>query len=533
MNKSNLNLYRADIDGLRAIAVLLVIFYHLQWSFFSAGFLGVDVFFVISGYLITLHISQSLFLEKFSLKQFYLKRMRRILPALLFLLVVTSFFAWLFLLPDALLGYTKSLLAALLSFSNIYFYNSFNFGYFATDASVISLLHTWSLGVEEQFYIIWPLLLLVCFRVKSSYLMLSVMASIILFLSLFLYITIDSNMAYYMPFTRAFELLFGAILALFSKQIKLVKSILIANVLSLVGIVIILLPAIMLSKSDFPSFWAVVPCVGVVLIIFTGGLQKSYTPYVNKVLALKPLVNVGLISYSLYLWHWPIIAYLNYLSISITPYTGIAVILASILMASLSYFLVEKPLRYKVIFPFGKTFFTFILLPLFLFSIFALVVRINSQFGYNQYYKDVQQLSSTYYGVIKEDDGCHNSGTDVSLPSKNKCLIGDRSKKQIKVLVVGDSHAMAETGMLDVMLKNAGLKAYVATKSSGPFLIGKLKDWNQYFPMKRNNLLLRDIQESKYKYVIIGGSWNDVYLENIQIQDQKNTKPWQGLMYGL
>lgn len=161
--------YRKDIDGLRALAVLSVIFFHLDISFFKSGFLGVDIFFVISGYLITSIIIRDLQEGRFSLKNFYLRRARRILPALIAVLVFSSFFAWLVLLPAELRQFAKTMVSALASLSNIYFYNSLSFGYFASDASIIPLLHTWSLGIEEQFYFFWPVMLIFVFNLGISW----------------------------------------------------------------------------------------------------------------------------------------------------------------------------------------------------------------------------------------------------------------------------------------------------------------------------------------------------------------------------
>lgn len=160
--------YRSDIDGLRAFAVLSVVLYHLEVSWIKSGFLGVDIFFVISGFLITKIIVRDLQDGTFSIKNFYLRRVRRILPALIFILAFLSFFAWLILLPQDLLNYAKSMLSAIVSVSNLFFFKTLNFGYFATDSSTIPLLHTWSLGVEEQFYIAWPVILIILFKLNTS-----------------------------------------------------------------------------------------------------------------------------------------------------------------------------------------------------------------------------------------------------------------------------------------------------------------------------------------------------------------------------
>ena len=158
--------YRKDIDGLRALAVVSVVLFHLDISWVKSGFLGVDIFFVISGYLITTIIIRDFKENTFSLKNFYLRRIRRILPALITVLLMSTIFAWLILLPQDLINYSKSLVSALASVSNLYFFKVLNFGYFSTDATVIPLLHTWSLGIEEQFYMFWPLILMLVFNVS-------------------------------------------------------------------------------------------------------------------------------------------------------------------------------------------------------------------------------------------------------------------------------------------------------------------------------------------------------------------------------
>ncbi|MGX9892707.1 acyltransferase family protein [Francisella orientalis] len=161
--------YYKHIDGLRALAVLAVVLFHLDISWVKSGFLGVDIFFVISGFLITIIIIRDLENKTFSIKAFYLRRMRRILPAFIVVLIFSTVFAWLILLPQDLRDYSKSLVSALGSFSNLYFFSSLNFGYFSTDSELIPLLYTWSLGIEEQFYIFWSLFLIAVFYIPVKF----------------------------------------------------------------------------------------------------------------------------------------------------------------------------------------------------------------------------------------------------------------------------------------------------------------------------------------------------------------------------
>ena len=202
--------YRKDIDGLRAFAVISVVLFHLELSQVKSGFLGVDIFFVISGYLITTIILRDLEQGIFSIKNFYLRRIRRILPALIVVSIFTSFFAWLFLLPQDLINYSWSLVSALGSFSNLFFFKTLNFGYFSTVSSIIPLLHTWSLGIEEQFYIVWPIILILLFKLKpSSKKNLATITAILIIASISFFFWKHFPKFYYILMARGFELLFG------------------------------------------------------------------------------------------------------------------------------------------------------------------------------------------------------------------------------------------------------------------------------------------------------------------------------------
>ena len=318
--------YRKDIDGLRAFAVLSVIFFHLNVSWIKSGFLGVDIFFIISEYLITSIIIRDLQNNSFSLKNFYLRRIRRILPALIVVLSVSTFFAWLILLPQDLTDYCESLISAIASISNIFFFLKLDFGYFGQYSQIIPLRHTWSLGVEEQFYMIWPLILILLFRLnfatKKKLLIISVIFLVIsatIFLSgEFKLYVLSSQRWYYFPTHRAFELLFGCCLAIFlNNNLKTsINNKLALNILSIIATIMMIIPIFFINVS-FPSFWTITACFGATLYIYCGN-NTNLTPVINKILCLKPFVAIGLISYSLYLWHWPIISYINYLSIEKT-----------------------------------------------------------------------------------------------------------------------------------------------------------------------------------------------------------------------
>ena len=326
--------YYKSLDGLRALAVISVVLFHLRIRYIPSGYLGVDVFFVLSGFLITNNILKSIVNGSFSIKIFYLKRMKRILPALLTVLLCTIAVSYFLFGPNSLKNYSHSLLATILSFSNIYFYYSLNFGYFNTDSSVIPLLNTWSLGIEEQFYFVWPLLLMgFCYFFDAqksnfrAYNAIKLLCFLCLIISLLLFFHYRSVKYYYSPFTRAFELLFGCFLAV-SIQKKYIKNIgrLSINMLSLISIILIIFP-IFFQQKIYPSVSSVLVCLGSVIFIYVS-LNKTKAIF-HKIFEFRVITSIGLISYSLYLWHWPIIAYIHYLSIPLTLFVQVMIISSS------------------------------------------------------------------------------------------------------------------------------------------------------------------------------------------------------------
>lgn len=293
--------YRADIDGLRAVAVLSVLGFHVGLGKVSGGYVGVDVFFVISGYLISSIVFSEIASSRFTVIGFYERRIRRIFPALFAMLAVSSVFAVVYLLPTELVAYCKSMMAATASVSNLYFWK--HTGYFNAPTSQ-PLLHTWSLAVEEQFYICFPLFLVIVrkflpHRLRAAVVLLffcSLVASIIA-------VSHNPGTAFYMLHTRAWELLLGTILSL--GMFPLLKSPYLRNLATLAGIGMIAFAVIFFTRQTlFPGLSALVPCIGSALIIWAG---EGGSSLIGAVLSWRPVVFVGLISYSLYLWHWPVI----------------------------------------------------------------------------------------------------------------------------------------------------------------------------------------------------------------------------------
>ena len=336
--------YRKDIDGLRAIAVTSVIAFHVQWTLFRGGFVGVDVFFVISGYLIGSMIIDEVSAGRFSLVAFYERRVRRILPALAVMMLAVSVAAYVYMLPNELERYANSLLAATFSVSNFYFAS--NSGYFMPAATTFPLLHTWSLAIEEQFYIFLPLFVLLVHRLWRGGLWLVLLAATLLSLALSVRSAFQGPPSdFYMPQLRAWELLLGTLIAW--NRLPALSSRLLREGASLLGIVLIIVSATTFTSwTPFPGYMALVPCLGAALIIAAG---RSGDSLVARGLSLPPLVFIGRISYSLYLWHWPIFVFIkmseHFPAEQHNTATRLLAVAATLVIASLSWKYIETPFR--------------------------------------------------------------------------------------------------------------------------------------------------------------------------------------------
>ena len=338
--------YRPDIDGLRAVAVIPVVLYHAGVSSFSGGYVGVDVFFVISGFLIAGIISREIKHGRFSILNFYERRARRILPALFAVVGTVLIVGWFVSWPDDYAEISESVLATVFFGSNIYFWQTLD--YFETAAEYRPLLHTWSLAIEEQFYVIFPLfLILMAKRPRAAltfWLIFFLAASFVSNVGL----TISKPMsAFYLAHSRAWELLIGVTLAL--NIVPIWSSRIIREIASIVGIALILGAVFAFDTSTaFPGIAALAPCIGTALVIQAGRSDVLPT-FVSRVLSQKPLVFVGLISYSLYLWHWPILALSRswlgtaHLSVEWALYS----VLISFALAIVSWRIIERPFRVK------------------------------------------------------------------------------------------------------------------------------------------------------------------------------------------
>lgn len=462
--------YRPDIDGLRAIAVLAVVAFHAFPFWISGGFIGVDVFFVISGYLISTIIFESLEKGTFSFAEFYARRVKRIFPALIVVLIASFVFGWFALLADEYKQLGKHIAAGASFISNLVFWSES--GYFDNSAETKPLLHLWSLGIEEQFYMAWPLLLWFARKRNFNLLTITIFVAAVSFALNVKGVRTDVVATFYSPQTRFWELLGGSFLAwmtLYKKdalatvKIKLdawlvyilfrekpiIDGKTLCNALSFLGLFALIYGFWRINKDfSFPGKWAVLPVLGAVLIICAGpGAWVNRTILSNKV-----LVWFGLISFPLYLWHWPLLSFARIIESEIpNRYIRIAAVLLSIFLAWLTYRLVERPIRL------GKHDKTKVL-------ILALLMTAVACAGYATFGNDGFKFRAAVQLEVENNellnwhsfktDGCEN----VLGSNTNFCLELGNTDNQ-KIAIIGDSTGNAlAPGLAKIYERNgAGL----------------------------------------------------------------------------
>jgi peptidoglycan/LPS O-acetylase OafA/YrhL len=439
--------YRPEIDGLRAIAVVAVIFYHAQITIFGhqpfkGGFIGVDIFFVISGYLITSIILKELVTTgTFSFKHFYERRVRRILPALLFVMLASLPFAWMYLLPSSFVDFSKSILYSLGFSSNFYFHYSGQ-QYGAESGLLKPFLHTWSLSVEEQYYILFPIVLLITFKYFKKHLLTILVIGLIISLQMADWGSKNyPSASFYFLHTRMWELLAGSILAYFEITLgHRSKNKTLNLILPSIGLFLIGHSILFFNDEIFhPSFYTLSPIIGVCLIIWF----SSKNELITKILSTKLFVGIGLISYSLYLWHYPIFAFARIKDNTPSEYDKFEWVVLSIILSLISYFFVERPFRNK------QNKFNKILLTLSIFISVVITINVYILIKSGKLSYPYTQIKSIYfYNNIFNNELRHESWKYVEKFREFK------SEKKIKVLIVGDSHSK---DLFNAFILNANL----------------------------------------------------------------------------
>lgn len=445
--------YRSEIDGLRALAVIPVIFFHSGFEIFSGGFVGVDVFFVISGYLITTIILKELNDNTFSLKNFYERRARRILPVLIFVILVTSIISFIILTRSEIASYFKSVIATLFFFSNFYFWK--NAPYFKSQSDFEPLLHTWSLSIEEQFYIIFPITLILFYRFFRNYIFLLFILSFILsfIICQFLVLKTSGVLNFYFTLSRIWELALGAICAYLFLYKNLSQSNLIKNLFSIVGIFLILFSIFFFNKQTiYPSFYTLLPTTGTALII----LFANEKTFVKKILSIRLLVVFGLMSYSLYLWHQPLLAFgrIFFEQFSLTQKS--ASLLLTFLCSIFSYNFIEKVFRNKSSINF-KTFIkigSFTLIPLLIFSFLSI-----------NFFANKNSTEVLLAKLLIKNDAVYSTKMDERKFVKNRVIYENLNPR---ILAIGSSRVLQisnknfNTQVLNLSVSGASIQDQIA-----------------------------------------------------------------------
>jgi peptidoglycan/LPS O-acetylase OafA/YrhL len=472
--------YRPEIDGLRAFALLPVILFHAGFEWFSGGFVGVDVFFVISGYLIATIIISEMTEGKFSLINFYERRARRILPALFFVMAACLPFAWLWLVPNDLKDFGQSLAAVSIFSSNILFW--LESGYFETATELKPLLHTWSLAVEEQYYILFPIFLMFFWKLGVRWVL--ILLSIVFLISLGISHWASSNSPsanFYLLPTRGWELLVGVFAAFYLNYNTHFKSHILNQALSLLGFGMIVYSIMAFDKkTPLPSLYTLIPTIGTGLLILSA-VPKTL---IHNLLGLKPFVGVGLISYSAYLWHQPLLAFTRHrIFFEASDFLLIFICLSSLLLAYLSWRFIEAPFRNKQAFTQNKIF-MLSATGIVIFSVLGLFLQLEPLLGKAPGKLQNIQYQSLANKVLLEGEVC--SDEDITHQQTfSFCTLGDKDSDK-SLVFYGDSHLQALQYSLDHKLRMANLK--------GIWLRNVLTCETTIFTTIRNNISLNKLE---------------------------------------
>lgn len=451
--------FRQDLQGLRAIAVLPVVLFHAGFDFVPGGFVGVDIFFVISGYLITGILLKGFDRGTFSYSVFYLRRMRRLFPALLLVVSCSMLLGFWVLLPDELVSLAQSAVASLLFSANFFFWSET--GYFAIEAQSTPLLHLWSLGVEEQYYLLFPAFIALIYRHPNKRLLFPALAIsflISLALSIVLVYYKPSATFYLLP-TRAWELLGGAIIAT-GRLPKFSKP----NAWGVIGLGLIGYALFYLHEgSVFPGVNAIAPVFGAALIIHAGSDGRSI---VSRLLTNPLLVFVGTISYSLYLWHWPVAVYLRFFAPG--AWTGFVIVLMSLALATLSHRFIEEPIRSNRVLKRN----TSLSLATGLAGIFMIgaCFSLVSNNGFPDRLKPETVLAADINTYAHEADECHFYQLE-GIKSNEFCIFGEIDAEP-SVALIGDSHAHALRPAVEIGMEGTSRAAIHLTYSGCRPLVG-------------------------------------------------------------
>lgn len=498
MNKKHLThpKYRADIDGLRAIAILSVVGFHAFPQWVQGGFVGVDIFFVISGFLISSIIFGNLEQNSFSYYDFYARRIKRIFPALILVLVTSYVVGWYLLLPDEFKQLGMHIAAGAGFVSNLVLWDEA--GYFDKASDTKPLLHLWSLGIEEQFYIFWPLLLGVVWKYRLNFLITTLGIAVASFLLNIFTVSDNPVAGFYSPLARFWELMIGGVLAylILHKPQHLPRN---THWQSTVGLLLIVIAILSIDKDRaFPGWWALLPTMGAFLMI-----SAQPTAWANRyLLGNRLLVWIGLISYPLYLWHWAILSFLRInesgvLSVEVR----VVAVLASFFLAWLTYWVIERPIRYKTRGQWKVV-------------VLCVLLALIGFVGFNTFQRD--GLSFRLMKISPELMGVKTDLADVWR--QNQCFLAEDSdkfsdvcvdKQRPLVVLWGDSHAAALYPGLKQMQGEYQFGIVQHTAAACKPLVGK-SFVNPKLCQKINDETLTLVEKIKPEFILLHANWSGI-----------------------
>ncbi len=506
MNKSIQ--YRPDIDGLRAIAVLIVVLFHADVGFFSGGYIGVDVFFVISGYLITSIIVKDLEANKFSMLNFWVRRIRRIIPALLTVIIFCLIIGWFLFLPNDYKGVGQQVFAQSFFSSNILFY--LQSGYFDSANEVKPLLHTWSLAVEEQFYLLFPITLFLLWKyLKKKHIPILISLAVLISLALSIYgVKNHPSATFYLLPTRAWELLIGSLLVFLPSHA--VRSSLFRNIIGMTGLSAIILPSFLYTTdTGFPGLAALPPCIGTALLIW---LHQNNASYAQKLLSLKAIVFLGLISYSLYLWHWPAIVFTKYYFYEGASHNALALaVLFSFIAAILSWKFIERPFRNQQTIKLrNKAIYT--LLGILIITAAGSFLLHTTKGAPNRLSPNVLHLANAANDKNPKQAECNRPSLEV-IKKGRSCQTNKNQEPSF--ILWGDSHADAIAPLFYELSEKHKTNGYVLTYDGCPPILGVGQDKRNadFYCEDFNKEVFNFIKSSNIKTVILVSAWGN-WLNN-------------------
>ncbi len=500
--------YRADIDGIRSLAVLSVIVFHLNADWLPGGFLGVDVFFVVSGFLITNIILRENKLKSFTFKNFYARRVKRIFPALFATLIFSAAIGVFLLHPRHYRVFASSLCYASAQLANFFFARKVD--YFDEGFAEQPLLHTWTLGVEEQFYLFWPLLIVFLFwllrtkkqedvsrKIGGAFILIAIVS----FIACYFFAETNHNIAFYMFYTRAWEFCLGGLVAV--GGIATLRSKWGNSLISLLGIFLLFFSFVMVDDqflgTSFLQFGVVLPCVGTLLLIFSDP-KKGFA---NRLLSTAIPVFVGKISYSLYLVHWPIIIfYRNFnLGSEVSPTASLGILITALVLATMSYYLVEQPARRSRIDDRYVLVSALVVIIVFAASFKKLEAYDKAPWRIKKYSDGTRKL----YSALPR--GCV---TKFKGPTKYKECITTKKKDAPWVALVGDSHTIHYLKSTVTWARQFGYNVLYLSSAGCPILLGDITyghtlnpDYEQRcdvaFPFFESEI----INNEKFKYIFL------------------------------